>query len=91
MDYIIHDTHYRTVFLKRLLSIYKGMWVPIKLRTTYIAGRPLQDFPFASQSAVDVHHTTHNLIFIFKDPKLFFIGTFMVWKIIKKTCMVLKN
>lgn len=56
---------------KRLFSIYKGMLVPIKLR-------PLQDFPLASQPAVDTLTTPYATAFSFSRILSFFVGALIV-------------
>lgn len=76
---------------KGLLSIYKRMLVLIKLRITNITGRPLQVFPFASPATVDTWNTPHTTSFSLSRILSFFLGTQMVWMIIKKICKVLKN
>lgn len=56
---------------KRLFSIYKGMLVPIKLRL-------LQDFPLASQPAVDTLTTPDATSFSFSRILSLFVGALIV-------------
>lgn len=80
-----------SIFLRLIFSIYQEMLVLIKLRTTNTTGRPVRDFPFASQSTIDTLTTPYTTSFPFSRIQPLFTGTLLVQMIIKKTCMVLKN